>query len=147
MMTAEIERNRRYLTALDPSIKLENFAYPYGLGSISRKAQLSKIFQSTRSILPGINSGIVDLQYLRATPLIEQQIDGAGLERAYDEAVAKNGWLIFYSHDVATEPSCYGCSPSFLRRALEAASRRNIAVLSVAEALRFGGVLQTVAAS
>jgi peptidoglycan/xylan/chitin deacetylase (PgdA/CDA1 family) len=140
MMTAEIEKNRRYLTALNPSIQLENFAYPYGLGSISRKTQLGKIFQSTRSIVPGINSGIVDLQYLRATPLIEHHIDGGGIERAYDEAVAKNGWLIFYSHDVATEPSCYGCSPSFLRQALDAASRRNIPILSVAEALRFGGV-------
>ena len=147
MMTAEIERNRRYLRALNPSIKPENFAYPYGLGSISRKTQLGKIFQSTRSIVPGINSGIVDLQYLRATPLIEQHIDCAGIERAYDEAIAKKGWLIFYSHDVTNEPSCYGCSPSFLRQALDAASRRNIPILSVAEALRFGGVPQAEAAS
>jgi peptidoglycan/xylan/chitin deacetylase (PgdA/CDA1 family) len=145
MMTAEIEKNRRYLTAINPSIKLENFAYPYGLGSISRKTQLGKIFQSTRSIVPGINNGIVDLQYLRATPLIEHDIDCAGVERAYDEAVARNGWLIFYSHDVATEPSRYGCSPSFLRHALDAASRRNIPILSVAEALRLGGVPQSAA--
>lgn len=147
MMTAEIEKNRVYLKTLDPSIKPENFAYPYGLGSISRKAQLGRIFQSTRSIVPGINSGLVDLQYLRATPLIEQDIDRAGIERAYDEAVANNGWLIFYSHDVAAEPSGYGCTPSFLRHALEAASRRNIPILSVAEALRFGGVLRSAAAS
>ena len=147
MMTAEIEKNRRYLKALNPLIKLENFAYPYGLGSISRKTQLGKIFQSTRSIVPGINSGIVDLQYLRATPLIEHDIDCGGIERAYDAAVAKNGWLIFYSHDVATDPSRYGCSPSFLRQALEAASRRNIPILSIAEALRFGGVVQSAAAS
>jgi hypothetical protein len=147
MMTAEIEKNRRYLMALNPSIKPENFAYPYGLGSISRKTQLGKIFQSTRSIVPGINSGIVDLQYLRATPLIEHDIDRGGIERAYDDAVAKNGWLIFYSHDVATEPSRYGCSPSFLRHALDTASRRNIPILSVAEALRLGGVLQSGPAS
>jgi peptidoglycan/xylan/chitin deacetylase (PgdA/CDA1 family) len=147
MMADEIENNRRYLTALDPSIKLENFAFPYGLGSISRKTQLGKIFQSTRSIVPGINSGIVDLQYLRATPLIEHDTDCAGIERAYDDAVAKNGWLIFYSHDVTAEPSRYGCSPSFLRHALDAASRRNIPVLSVAEALRHGGVRQSAAAA
>ena len=75
MMTAEIEKNCRYLMAINPSIKPENFAYPYGLGSISRKTQLGKVFQSTRSIVPGTNSGVIDLQYLRATPLIEHDID------------------------------------------------------------------------
>jgi peptidoglycan/xylan/chitin deacetylase (PgdA/CDA1 family) len=104
-MTAEIEKNRRYLLALDRSIKMDNFAYPFGLGSVSHKAQLGKVFHSSRGILPGINSGVVDLQFLRANPLIEQHIDPDGIDRAFDEATIKNGWLIFYSHDVATEPS------------------------------------------
>jgi peptidoglycan/xylan/chitin deacetylase (PgdA/CDA1 family) len=138
-MAAEIEKNRRYLLALDPSIRIENFAYPYGLGSISRKGQLGKVFRSSRGILPGINSGTVDLQYLRATPLIEQHIDGDGIERAFDEAIVTGGWLIFYGHDVATAPSPYGCSPSLLRHALEAASRRKIPILSIADALRRAG--------
>jgi peptidoglycan/xylan/chitin deacetylase (PgdA/CDA1 family) len=138
-MTAEMEKNRRYLLALDPSIRLENFAYPYGLGSVSRKRQLGKAFRSSRGILPGVNSGTVDLHFLRATPLIEQDIDRDGIDRAFDEAVAKNGWLIFYSHDVAAAPSRYGCSPSLLRHAQDAAASRNIPVLSVADALRRAG--------
>jgi peptidoglycan/xylan/chitin deacetylase (PgdA/CDA1 family) len=138
-MTAEMENNRRYLLALDASIKIENFAYPYGFGSVSRKRQLGKIFRSSRGILPGVNSGVVDLQYLRATPLIEVDIDRDGIDQAFDEAVASNGWLIFYTHDVKTAPSRYGCSPSMLRHALDAASRRKIPVLSVAEALRRAG--------
>jgi peptidoglycan/xylan/chitin deacetylase (PgdA/CDA1 family) len=138
-MTAETEKNRRYLLALDPSIKIENFAYPYGFASVSRKRQLKSAFDSSRGILPGVNSGTVDLHFLRATPLIEQDIDRDGIDRAFDEAVAKNGWLIFYSHDVAAAPSRYGCSPSLLRHALDAAARRNIPVLSVADALRRAG--------
>jgi peptidoglycan/xylan/chitin deacetylase (PgdA/CDA1 family) len=138
-MTAEMEKNRRYLFTLDPSIRLENFAYPYGLGSLPRKRQLGKVFRSSRGILPGVNSGTVDLHYLRATPLVEQHIDADGIDRAFDEAVDKNGWLIFYSHDVETTPSPFGCSPSLLRHALEAASRRKIPVLSVADALRRAG--------
>ena len=138
-MADEIEKNRRYLLALDPSIRIENFAYPYGTGSVWRKSQLGKAFRSSRGILPGVNSGTVDLQYLRATPLIERQIDRVDIERAFDEALAKNGWLIFYSHDVAAEPSPYGCSPSLLRHALEMASRRKIRNLSIADALRAAG--------
>jgi peptidoglycan/xylan/chitin deacetylase (PgdA/CDA1 family) len=138
-MAAEIEDNRRYLLALDPSIAIENFAYPYGTGSVLRKGQLGNIFHSSRGILPGVNSGTIDLQYLRATPLIDKDIDAHGIDRAFDQAVASNGWLIFYSHDVEPEPSPYGCSPALLRHALEAASRRNIPALSIAEALRFAG--------
>ncbi len=138
-MTAEMEKNRRYFSALDPSIRIENFAYPYGFGSLSHKRRLGKAFRSSRGILPGVNSGTVDLQYLRATPLIEVEIDRERIDHAFDEAAAKNGWLIFYTHDVKPAPSSYGCSPSLLRHALDAASRRKIPVLSVAEALQRAG--------
>jgi peptidoglycan/xylan/chitin deacetylase (PgdA/CDA1 family) len=88
-MTAEMEKNRRYLRALDPSIKIENFAYPYGQGAVSRKRQLGNVFRSSRGIYPGVNSGTVDLQFLRSTPLIERHIDADGVDRALDEAVDK----------------------------------------------------------
>jgi peptidoglycan/xylan/chitin deacetylase (PgdA/CDA1 family) len=138
-MTAELEKNRLYLQGLDSSISIENFAYPYGTGSVLRKRQLGKAFHSSRGILPGVNSGTVDLQYLRAVPLIEHQIDRDGIDRVLDEALASNGWLIFYGHDVEATPSPYGCSPELLRHALEAAARRKIPALSVADALRFAG--------
>jgi peptidoglycan/xylan/chitin deacetylase (PgdA/CDA1 family) len=138
-MAAELEKNRLYLRGLDSSISIENFAYPYGTGSVLRKRQLGKAFHSSRGILPGVNSGTVDLQYLRAVPLIEHQIDRDGIDRVFDEALASNGWLIFYGHDVEATPSPYGCSPELLRHALEAAARRKIPALSVADALRFAG--------
>jgi peptidoglycan/xylan/chitin deacetylase (PgdA/CDA1 family) len=138
-MASEIARNRKYLLALDASMPVENFAYPYGAGSVWRKRQLGKAFRSSRGILPGINHGTVDLQYLRATPLINELIDRDGIDRAFDEAIDSNGWLIFYGHDVEPEPSPFGCSPSLLRYALEAASRRKVPALSVANALRLAG--------
>lgn len=138
-MAAELEKNRHYLLSLDPSIQIENFAYPYGTGSVFRKGQLGKVFRTSRSVLPGVNSGTVDLQYLRSSPLIDREIDADGIDRAFDEAVATNGWLVFYSHDVEDEPSRYGCTPALLRHALDAAARRKIPALSVAGALRFAG--------
>jgi peptidoglycan/xylan/chitin deacetylase (PgdA/CDA1 family) len=136
---AEIERNQQYLRSLDASIRIENFAYPFGYGSFVRKRQLKTVFKSCRSIVPGLNSGTVDLQFLRATPLIDRRIDRDGIERAFDQAQTDNGWLIFYTHDVADEPSPYGCSPSLLGEALKAASRRKIPVLNMAEALQCAG--------
>jgi hypothetical protein len=79
------------------------------------------------------------LQYLRSTPLVNRHIDDDGIDRAFDELVDTNGWLVFYGHDVADEPSPYGCTPALLRHALNAAARRNVAVLAVAGALQAAG--------
>jgi hypothetical protein len=53
--------------------------------------------------------------------------------------MATGGWLIFYGHDVVETPSPYGCTPRMLRDALEAAARRKMPIVNVAEALRRGG--------
>ena len=132
----EIMRNRGYFRALDASIETETFAYPYGYGSFGRKHQLRDQFQTCRGIVPGINFGDVDLQFLRAMPLIDRQMDRVGIERAFDAAETNNGWLIFYGHDVAERPSPWGCAPALLAHALEVAARRKIAVLTMAEALQ-----------
>ncbi len=91
-MAAEIEKKPRLPLSLNPSIRIENFAYPYGVGSVARKGQLNEIFHSSRGVLPGVNSGTVDLQYLRSTPLINKDIDESGIDRAFDETVKKK-WL------------------------------------------------------
>jgi peptidoglycan/xylan/chitin deacetylase (PgdA/CDA1 family) len=135
-MAREIEQNRSYFRGIDPSIKLENFAYPYGLASIWRKSQLADSFRSARGILPGVNRDVIDLQFLRSSPLIDCEIDTAGVEGYFDEAVESGGWLIFYGHDVVDQPSPYGCSPALLRHALKAAEKRNMPIVTVAEALR-----------
>src|SRR4051794_5912421 len=135
-LAGEIMRNRAYFRALDAEIETQTFAYPYGYGSFGRKHQLKDQFQTCRGIVPGINSGDVDLQFLRAMPLINRQMDRVGIERAFDAAETNNGWLIFYGHDVTEKPSPWGCSPALLNHALEAAARRKIPVLTMAEALR-----------
>nr|WP_244547697.1 polysaccharide deacetylase family protein [Bradyrhizobium sp. OK095] len=135
-MAREIERNRSHFRGIDSSIKLENFAYPYGIASFWRKPQLTKAFRSARGILPGVNRDVIDLQFLRASPLVNYEIDAAGVDGYFDEAVASGGWLIFYSHDVVDAPSPYGCTPHLMRHALEAAGKRDMPIVTVAEALR-----------
>ncbi len=139
-LASEADRNLGYFRELDPTIKLENFAYPWGLGNFPLKKTLEQKFRSCRSVMPGVNHGQVDLQFLRATPLIERSMDAASIDRFLDRTVETNGWLIFYSHDIKTIPSDYGCSPSLLKLALGAAKRRGMLVASVAEALEYVGV-------
>jgi peptidoglycan/xylan/chitin deacetylase (PgdA/CDA1 family) len=135
-LARDIEQNRSYFHGIDPTIRLENFAYPYGFASIWRKTQLAKSFRSARGILPGVNRDVIDLQFLRSSPLIDRDIDTNGVDQLFDETIASGGWLVFYSHDVADQPSPYGCSPSLLRHALKTAEKRNIPIVTVAESLR-----------
>jgi peptidoglycan/xylan/chitin deacetylase (PgdA/CDA1 family) len=135
-MAREIERNRRHFRGIDSSITLENFAYPYGIASVWRKPQLAETFRSARGILPGVNRDVIDLQFLRASPLVDREINTTGVDRYFDEAVESGGWLIFYGHDVANAPSPYGCTPDLMRHALQAAGKRNMPIVTVAEALR-----------
>ena len=135
-LASEIERNRIWFHELDPAIGTETFAYPFGVGSFTQKYLLKEKFRTCRSIVPGVNEGFVDLQFLRASPLIDRDMDCNGIDRLFDEAESTNGWLIFYGHDVAEKPSLYGCTPGLLRHALQAATRRKIPVLTMAEALR-----------
>ena len=86
--------------------------------------------------MQGVNAGSVDLQFLRAMPLIDREMDRDGIDRAFDEAQTNNGWLIFYSHDVTDRPSPYGCSPALLAHALRAAAKRKIPALTMAEAMQ-----------
>jgi peptidoglycan/xylan/chitin deacetylase (PgdA/CDA1 family) len=135
-MAREIERNRSHFRGIDSSITLENFAYPYGIASVWRKPQLAKTFRSARGILPGVNRDVIDLQFLRASPLVDREINTTGVDGYFDEAVESGGWLIFYGHDVANAPSPYGCTPDLMRHALQAAARRDMPIVTVAEALR-----------
>ncbi|KYH03604.1 polysaccharide deacetylase family protein [Bradyrhizobium sp. DOA1] len=135
-MAREIARNQNYFRSIDSSIALENFAYPYGLASVWRKPQLARAYRSARGILPGVNRDVIDLQFLRASPLIDCEIDAVGIDRYFDDAVESGGWLIFYGHDVADKPSPYGCTPRLMRHALEAAEQRGMPIVTVADALR-----------
>jgi len=138
-LEAEIATNRSYVQTLDASIRMDNFAYPYGLAALGHKRRLRAAFRSSRGILPGVNHGVTDLHFLRATPLISVQIDRDGIDRAFDRAIETGGWLIFYTHDVSASPSLYGCTPELMRHALGVASRRRMPIVSVAEALRRAG--------
>jgi hypothetical protein len=71
-----------------------------------------------------------------ATPTVSSAAKSICSSCAPCRAQTNNGWLIFYGHDVADPASPRGCSPALLDRALEAAARRKIPALTMAEALR-----------
>jgi peptidoglycan/xylan/chitin deacetylase (PgdA/CDA1 family) len=134
----EIEENRAALRDISPSIDARNFAYPFGFAAFPRKLQLARLTSSSRSVRRGVNVGSIDAHYLKCVELTDSRLSPAELERFLDAVVAKNGWLIFVSHDVSPSPSPYGCSLSLLQRALDGVIARGVKIVTVADALRKG---------
>lgn len=134
-MDEECRRNRQLLQELCPGIEVTNFCYPRGRVSLPRKRQLERRFDSCRGIYEGINSGTVDLGMLRVVELYDRTLTAEKLDRILRETRERNGWLIFYTHDVAERPSWIGCSPRRLRDTVAAVRAARITCLPVRDAL------------
>jgi peptidoglycan/xylan/chitin deacetylase (PgdA/CDA1 family) len=133
-LASEFERNAAWLRELDQRVSLKSFAYPYGAVGFMRKRQAANRFATCRGVRHGLNVGSIDRAQLRAVQLYDCRLDDDGLDRIIAEAVEKNAWLIFYTHDVQADPSEHGCSPQLLERAIDRVLASGCDVLPVGEA-------------
>ena len=134
-MEEECRRNLKMMQELCPGIKLTNFCYPYGVVSLPRKLQLQKHFDTCRGIFEGVNTGIIDLGLLKVIELYDRTLSRDKLRHILRRACDRNGWVIFYVHDVAQQPSHMGCTPSLLRATIEAVRAEGMPCLSIRQAL------------
>ena len=137
---SDLARNERVIRSELGFYQPETFAYPYGIGDIGQKRWLSTTMRASRSVQPGINAGIFDLQFLRAYELIDSALSADRAARLIDEALKAQGWLVFVSHDVSETPSPYGVTPALLESAIVYAKAQGAVVLPVCEALDLVGV-------
>jgi len=134
-MEEECRRNGEVLRELCAGCEATNFCYPFGRASLPRKLQLQKRFDTCRGIHEGINAGTIDLGMLRVIELYDRTLTPDKLSRVLRETRERNGWLIFYTHDVVEAPSWIGCSPRLLRAAIEAVRAAGMPCLPVRDAL------------
>lgn len=131
----EYSRNQAALRRIDSNLPVRNFSYPYGDLSFRARLQLERLFDSCRSIDPGINAGVTDLGLLKSCVLDNSSIDRAGISRLIAETVRTNGWLIFLSHDVSDQPSRFGVRPDLLEFALRDARQAGLQMVTISQAL------------
>jgi hypothetical protein len=132
----ELEANRAFFAKLNPRVRLDNFAYPYGSVGLRQKRAVQGRFLSCRSVREGINTGRIDLGFLKAVRLYDREITPAGVDELIARTMRLNGWLVFYTHDVADPPSDQGSSPGLLDHAVRSAKAAGCLCLSVREALK-----------
>jgi hypothetical protein len=133
-IAVEIDRNAAALSEALDGAPIENFAYPFGGVSQSAKGTFGKRFVSCRGTGKGLNRGMVDLADLFSTSLYSHNFDRVRLCQLVEDAQAENAWLIFYTHDVADEPSPFGCTPAHFQ-SIVAYAAENLPVLPVRDVL------------
>lgn len=132
----DVARNAAFLGEADSGIALTNFAYPFNTTSLRAKRQLERHFASCRGGVPGINTGRIDLGFLRAVELADEQIDMDLVRHWIARVVESRGWLVFFSHGISETREPWGCTPALLRMAVSEALTRGTDVVTMREALR-----------
>jgi peptidoglycan/xylan/chitin deacetylase (PgdA/CDA1 family) len=137
----ECRMNHNLLRRLCGDIHLTNFCYPFGGVSLPRKIQLQARFDTCRGNEEGVNVGTIDLGLLKVVELYNRTLTPDKLQRVLRETCDRNGWLIFYGHDVADPPTFMGCSPDFLRTVVETVQSMGLSCVSIREGLRHIGYI------
>jgi hypothetical protein len=98
-----------------------SFAYPYGDVASPAKTALAGRFKTLRALHHGL---IADGRRPQPGPAVG--IEGADGEQValdwLDKAHRRKAWLILYTHDVAPEPSQWGCTTAALERLVDGAA-------------------------
>jgi len=112
-----------------------SFAYPFGHVSLRAKQFYARRYGSCRGTTPGINHGTLDLGQLKSMGLGRESIAALDLDDLFARTCARNGWLIFYLHDVKDDPGPYGVTESYLESVVAGCLAAGIEILPMRNAL------------
>lgn len=132
---ADIDRNQAKLIELGlPASR--TFAYPYGQTLPGLKRKLEERFTGLRGIQPGVHRSEVDLNQIKSVPLFSgHSIETA--KRIIAGLAQSPAWVTFFTHDVRTDHSAWGCSPAELTAIITAVKAIDADVKPVCEAIEF----------
>src|SRR5262249_37414360 len=135
-----IEANRAALAASHIGARFAVFAYPLGGPVVATKKLAGRRFAACRGGGQTLNRGTIDLNLLKAYFLDKKSRSRVSEIAALIELNARaGGWLILATHDVAHDPSDYGCDPAYFASIVRLAAESGARVLPMTEVcLRLG---------
>jgi peptidoglycan/xylan/chitin deacetylase (PgdA/CDA1 family) len=129
-----VVQNRRTLGELLPGASFRSLSYPIAMPRPQTKQRSAKYYPCCRGGDEKINVGPTDANSLSAFFLEKNREKPDTLKRLIDENSRKQGWLIFATHDIGTDPSPFGCTPEFFENVVSYAAASGAKVLPVGEA-------------
>ena len=131
---ADVDRNAESLAAWGAGEPV-SFAYPYGDVAAPAKTALSGRFKTLRALHHGLIADGADLNQAPAVGIEGEDGEAVAQTWMY-KAKARKALLILYTHDVADEPSQWGCTTTALERLVDHALAEGFEVVTVAEGAR-----------
>jgi peptidoglycan/xylan/chitin deacetylase (PgdA/CDA1 family) len=131
-----ILKNRAALAKLIPGAEFKSFSYPLSEPRALSKLKTARHFLCCRAGGQAFNSGTADLARLSAYFLEKSRDNWQAVRDIIDQNRQARGWLIFATHDIADDPSPYGCTPRFFEDVVQYAIDSGASVLPVTEAFR-----------
>jgi peptidoglycan/xylan/chitin deacetylase (PgdA/CDA1 family) len=128
-------KNSLALKELFPDVEFKSFSYPISEPRPLTKAKVSRHFRSCRAGGQTFNMGTVDLNQLSAYFLEKSRDNIQAVKDLIDRNREARGWLIFATHDVAANPTPYGCTPEFFEEVVRYAVNSESRILPVDYAL------------
>ena len=128
---ASILRNREAVARHVPGLTLKSFSYPISWPRPDTKRRVAAHFDCARGGGQTFNTGVADLNYLKAF-FIEQSRDNFdAIKKAIDGNARARGWLIFATHDVCDRPTRFGCAPALFEQIVDYAAKSGAHVLPI----------------
>jgi peptidoglycan/xylan/chitin deacetylase (PgdA/CDA1 family) len=130
-----VVENGSALRKLIPGAEFKSFSYPISEPRPLTKRNTARHFLSCRGGGQTFNAGRADLNRLAGYFLEKSRDNLQAVRDVIEENRRARGWLIFATHDIAENPSPYGCTPGFFEEVVESAINSGASILPVAEAL------------
>jgi hypothetical protein len=117
-----------------PDVEFRSLSFPISEPRPLTKRDAARHFSCCRAGGQTLNAGTIDLNQLSAFFLEQSQGRIEPIKNLIDRNREKMGWLIFATHDVAAQPSRYGCTPEFLEQVVQYSVDSGARILPVAKA-------------
>jgi len=128
-------QNAEALRLILPETGFRTFSYPICPPKPMTKTLVARHFLCCRGGGQTFNRGSTDLNQLSAFFLEKSRDDIQSVKNLIDLNQQVRGWLIFATHDIAQNPTPYGCTPDFFEEVVGYSIRCGARVLPVAKAL------------
>jgi len=131
-----VKLNGAAISEVVPGLRFASFSYPISEPRPLSKRAVSKYFQCCRAGGQTLNRRAADLNQLAAYFLERSKNGLQEVRELIDQNKQDRGWIIFATHDVADNPSRYGCTPEFFKNVVKYAVDSGAEVLPVIQALK-----------
>lgn len=130
-----IVENQQAIAKLLPGLTLHSLSYPISCPRPQTKKLAAKHFACCRGGGQGPNAGTADLNFLNAFFLEQSRNNFEAIKQVINLNRSLSGWLIFATHDVAENPTPFGCTPVFFEEVVRCAVESKTRILPVSQAL------------